>query len=94
MSYHKAQQELDKPGTSHPSSIPACSQTNRARSPVGTLGVQSFFGCWHALRWFLPPLLIPQIMVLKGQMAESDGVGNMEVQGGILKDLFAEAKLS
>jgi len=33
-------------------------------------------------------------MVLKGQMAESDGVGNMEVQGGILKDLFAEAKLS
>ena len=32
MSYHKAQQELDKPGTSHPSSIPACSQTSQLKS--------------------------------------------------------------
>lgn len=44
MSYHKAQQGLDKPGTSHPSSIPAWSPTSRARDLVGPLGTQPFLG--------------------------------------------------
>lgn len=43
MSYHKAQQGLDKPGTSHPSSIPAWWQTSRTRNLVRPLGTQPFF---------------------------------------------------
>lgn len=68
MSYHKAQQGLDKPGTSHPSSIPAWSPTSRARDPVGPLGTQPFL-CLdvHMLQlpWPFPsPLAHPLIVVL------------------------------
>lgn len=84
MSYHKAQRELDKPTNR---ALPIHQASQHAHRPT-VLGV--LWGPWGCS----PPLLIPQIMVLKGRMAESDGVGNMEVQGGILKDLLAEAKLS
>lgn len=37
------------------------------------------------------PFAGPWIVALKGQLAGDDGVGSVEVKGGILKDLFAEA---
>lgn len=80
MSYHKAQQGLHKPGTFHPSSIPACLRTSRARNLGGPLGIEPDV-CLDLQK---PPStsLSPQIVVLKGQMAGGDGVVYMEVKRG------------
>lgn len=53
-------------------------------------------GCaqWQPLQQFPSPLIVPQIMVLKNQMAGGNEVVYVEGKGRILKDLFAEAKLS